>query len=744
MSSVTPNAFDPKVGFTTVGGDPKYKDRVPVLDEFGFLDSSLFNIANGLASGGVLNTQGFYYVDAVNGNDGTGDGSISLPFQTINAALAADTANAGANTTVVLSLVGFSGTTYAGANITDNRHQDIVLMNTVGPVPVVDAVTFNNLPVSGTASLTPIGVEVTTTTNTSGTVDYTVDCRNGGWVPTATSSNGSNAGFFYSYGAQTPALTNMPFAVFNTGALTGYSPATPGDWSVVPSLVSGALDTVASDLGGKLNVAVGAVLAGELAVFDDASGDNISSAGILASALYTSFAEAGGGTSLIDTDSAPTITLKTIADNGHPALVLDDTGGLITIQFIPANLDHGELGGIGDDDHTMYVHTSVARTITIAHTFNPSVAGAPFVMGANAIDQLVAGLNADKLQGSQPGDSGVWNAGFADGVEIDNAGIADGQYMAYNSGLSKFLPASPLNPALAQFNADRIRNKNVDDSNIGDTRVLAYSLSNDQLEYVDTLNPALAQFNANKLQGVTIDLTGLANGDGLVYELSSNKFIASSSVNPDIAQFNANRIQGKTVNAAAIADTRVLAYDSGGDEIVYRDVPLATSESFNAAQMISRVIDSAGLADGRVPAYDIGSNEFKFVDIVQETAGVVNVQKKYIIDDIDLKSLSDNALLTVPISQRMVIDSVQVLIKSASGVSVPPTVSAGITGDLTKYVASVALTGGAINEGHRENLTLATLEEVSAGEEVTFSITGAATATGAYTATVMFTGTILT
>jgi len=61
--------------------------------------------------------------------------------------------------------------------------------------------------------------------------------------------------------------------------------------------------------------------------------------------------------------------------------------------------DHGELEGLGDDDHTQYVHVSTARTITAQHTFNPSVVGAPFLLGANAQGQLVSGLNAEELDG---------------------------------------------------------------------------------------------------------------------------------------------------------------------------------------------------------------------------------------------------------------------------------------------------------------------------------------------------------
>jgi len=61
--------------------------------------------------------------------------------------------------------------------------------------------------------------------------------------------------------------------------------------------------------------------------------------------------------------------------------------------------DHGALTGLNDDDHTQYVHTRTSRTIAARHTFAPATEAAPFSLGANAIGQLVVGLNADKLDG---------------------------------------------------------------------------------------------------------------------------------------------------------------------------------------------------------------------------------------------------------------------------------------------------------------------------------------------------------
>jgi hypothetical protein len=49
------------------------------------------------------------------------------------------------------------------------------------------------------------------------------------------------------------------------------------------------------------------------------------------------------------------------------------------------------------DDYA--VLTDTARTITVQHTFNPTSAQAPFLIGANGTDQMVTGLNAAQASG---------------------------------------------------------------------------------------------------------------------------------------------------------------------------------------------------------------------------------------------------------------------------------------------------------------------------------------------------------
>lgn len=70
--------------------------------------------------------------------------------------------------------------------------------------------------------------------------------------------------------------------------------------------------------------------------------------------------------------------------------------------YIAGSIAHSSLTGLtGSDDHTQYVHITTARTITAVHTLNPTSAGPAFTLGANATDQLISGLNADKVDGYQ-------------------------------------------------------------------------------------------------------------------------------------------------------------------------------------------------------------------------------------------------------------------------------------------------------------------------------------------------------
>lgn len=80
-------------------------------------------------------------------------------------------------------------------------------------------------------------------------------------------------------------------------------------------------------------------------------------------------------------------------------------------------------GGLHDD---RYVKISLQDTITIAHTFNPTVAGPPFVLGANAQYKTVIGFKADQLNKSVIAGNGLTGGGILTSDITLNVGAGDG------------------------------------------------------------------------------------------------------------------------------------------------------------------------------------------------------------------------------------------------------------------------------------------------------------------------------
>ena len=68
-------------------------------------------------------------------------------------------------------------------------------------------------------------------------------------------------------------------------------------------------------------------------------------------------------------------------------------GGTTQGSFDATNVEHHDLNGILEDDHTQYVHNTSARNITAKHTFKHAT---PFAVDN---DTLITNLNADKLDG---------------------------------------------------------------------------------------------------------------------------------------------------------------------------------------------------------------------------------------------------------------------------------------------------------------------------------------------------------
>ena len=58
-------------------------------------------------------------------------------------------------------------------------------------------------------------------------------------------------------------------------------------------------------------------------------------------------------------------------------------------------LQHSQLGGLGKDDHNIYVNLHLPRNIKAVHTFWPHLPGSPFILHANAKNKMVTGLRSE-------------------------------------------------------------------------------------------------------------------------------------------------------------------------------------------------------------------------------------------------------------------------------------------------------------------------------------------------------------
>lgn len=107
------------------------------------------------------------------------------------------------------------------------------------------------------------------------------------------------------------------------------------------------------------------------------------------------------------------------------------TLGLITTPAGSVSIgeDHGLLSGLLDDDHMQYVHISTARTISAQHTISPAAPAAPWVLGANAQNQVVTGLLSDHVNkvvsaGDGIAVSGALTTGAGVTVTVDLSGTS--------------------------------------------------------------------------------------------------------------------------------------------------------------------------------------------------------------------------------------------------------------------------------------------------------------------------------
>lgn len=161
------------------------------------------------------------------------------------------------------------------------------------------------------------------------------------------------------------------------------------DLKVADTSYPGAIDT-ATELANAensdaqhINGPVSAILALETELGTDVAG----TASSLKERLAAVVDSAGGILSGAAFPGTPVAVIHFFYRTDEDKLYIYDTGAA---QYVEIPLS---------SYFTSLVRTNVATTITARHTFNTTVIGAPFSVGANSSGALVSGLNADKVDG---------------------------------------------------------------------------------------------------------------------------------------------------------------------------------------------------------------------------------------------------------------------------------------------------------------------------------------------------------
>lgn len=117
---------------------------------------------------------------------------------------------------------------------------------------------------------------------------------------------------------------------------------------------------------------------------------------------------------LIDGVDLSVFNQQFITHAGLDATTAHDSVG---VHFHNTNAEGGIISHVNlqdlntGDPHTNLVHNTIARTIAAVHTFSPSTATAPFILAANAQNQLVTGLYASSVNKNVYGSNGLYNVG---------------------------------------------------------------------------------------------------------------------------------------------------------------------------------------------------------------------------------------------------------------------------------------------------------------------------------------------
>jgi len=229
-----------------------------------------------------------------------------------------------------------------------------------------------------------------------------------------------------------------------------------------------------------------------------------------------------------------------------------------------SDTDHGTLSGLGDDDHTHYVHNDTARTITAVHTFNPSAAGAPFSLGANATGQLVTGFNADQLDGNDASafanSSHTHAAGDIDSGTLADARVAQSNVTQHEGALTiTESQISDLGSYLTDITSEAIGDlSDVVISTPADNEVLAYNSGTGEWQ---NQTPAEAGLASNSHSHTLSDLNNVtvstpADDEVLAYDNGTGDWINQTPAEAGLASASHTHAAGD-VTSGTFADARV-------------------------------------------------------------------------------------------------------------------------------------------------------------------------------------------